>query len=94
MTQAQAQAHALVREFWVNWQGAVLRSLLARDTQALEVVVRRSLQGMKTWLLGWQTECDQRAQPTASASALPRTSDQRHRQKRNQIKELQQSLDL
>ncbi len=47
---AQAQAQALAREFWVHWQGAVLRSLLTRDAQALEAVVRQFLMAVKAWL--------------------------------------------
>jgi Tetracyclin repressor-like, C-terminal domain len=111
MALAQAQAQALVREFWVNWQGAVLRCLLARDAQALEAVVRQFLQGVKAWLLSWEAEFEQRAQPTRSsrrlagaqtyetgettpAPVLPSASGARTRKKPNEIKDLQQSLDL
>jgi TetR/AcrR family transcriptional regulator, transcriptional repressor for nem operon len=111
MTLAQAQAQALVREFWVNWQGAVLRCLLARDAQALEAVVRQFLLAVKAWLLSMEAEFEQRTQPTRSsrrstgaqayapsettpALALPSASGIRTRKKPNEIKNLQQSLDL
>jgi TetR/AcrR family transcriptional regulator, transcriptional repressor for nem operon len=111
MALAQAQAQALVREFWVNWQGAVLRCLLARDAQALEAVVRQFLQGVKAWLLSWEAEFEQRAQTTAAtkrkvgaqnyahgqAAAMPASPPMANaysRKKRNEIKGLQQSLDL
>jgi TetR/AcrR family transcriptional regulator, transcriptional repressor for nem operon len=111
MVLAQAQAQALVREFWVNWQGAVLRCLLARDAQALEAVMKQFLHAVKAWLWSWKAEFEQRAQPTAAtkrkwdaqnhvpgqaAQALVSspTSNARSRKKHNEIKDLQQSLDL
>jgi TetR/AcrR family transcriptional regulator, transcriptional repressor for nem operon len=36
-------------EFWVAWEGAVLRSLLARNPQALHGVVRRSMSQLCDW---------------------------------------------
>lgn len=45
----QSQCDDWAREFWVAWEGAVLRSLLARNPDALHAVVRRFGHQLEAW---------------------------------------------
>jgi TetR/AcrR family transcriptional regulator, transcriptional repressor for nem operon len=45
----RSRCDAWAREFWVMWEGAVLRSLLARNPLALQGVVQRGLQQLLDW---------------------------------------------
>ncbi len=45
----QMRCDASARDFWVTWQGALLRSLLARSPQALHAVVQGFLTQVSIW---------------------------------------------
>jgi TetR/AcrR family transcriptional regulator, transcriptional repressor for nem operon len=80
----QSQCDDWAREFWVAWEGAVLRSLLARNPDALHAVVRRFGHQLEAW-----AELEQVRRPRAAAaekSAKPK--------KPNKIKEVQTQLNF
>jgi TetR/AcrR family transcriptional regulator, transcriptional repressor for nem operon len=74
--QALSQAHA--RAFWVNWQGALLHSQLARNAQALQVVQQQLQQQVMDIVLQLRRQQPD-AKPVASTqltAQLPKAKQQ------------------
>jgi TetR/AcrR family transcriptional regulator, transcriptional repressor for nem operon len=80
----RSQCDAWSREFWVAWEGAVLRSLLARNPEALQTVVRRFGHQLEAWA---ELEQGRKAKPVSLAS----TSKAK---KSRKIKEVQSQLNF
>lgn len=62
---SKALSQSLARAFWVNWQGALLHSQLARNAQALQSVVQQLQQQVMDTVLQLR-----RQQPGAKPAAL------------------------
>jgi TetR/AcrR family transcriptional regulator, transcriptional repressor for nem operon len=80
----RSQCDAWSREFWVAWEGAVLRSLLARNPEALQTVVRR---------FGHQLEAWAELEPSRKPKAMSLENTQKLK-KPNKIKEVQSQLNF
>ena len=80
----RSQCDTWAREFWVAWEGAVLRSLLARNPDALNAVVHRFGLQLEAW-----AELEQGGAPRA-----PKSPGAKSAKKPNKIKEIQGQLNF
>jgi TetR/AcrR family transcriptional regulator, transcriptional repressor for nem operon len=80
----RSQCDAWAREFWVAWEGAVLRSLLARNPEALQTVVRQFGHQLEAW-----AELEQGRKPKPASAANTKKI-----KKPNKIKEIQSHLNF
>jgi TetR/AcrR family transcriptional regulator, transcriptional repressor for nem operon len=88
----QFQCDDWSREFWVAWEGAVLRSLLARDSQALNDVVQRSMLQLRGWP-GWMPITDS-SDGALNSSILACKLKSKKSKKSNEINDVQVRLNF
>jgi TetR/AcrR family transcriptional regulator, transcriptional repressor for nem operon len=79
-------------EFWVAWEGAVLRSLLARNPQALRAVVQRSMLQLRDWP-EWMPMTESSG-GALSGLIAPRKSKPKKSKKMNNINDIQANLNF
>jgi TetR/AcrR family transcriptional regulator, transcriptional repressor for nem operon len=80
----RSQCDDWARDFWVAWEGAMLRSLLACNVDALQAVVRKFGRQLEAW-----AELEQVRRPRAAAVEKPAKP-----KKARKIKEVQTQLNF
>jgi TetR/AcrR family transcriptional regulator, transcriptional repressor for nem operon len=96
-SQLQMQCDAWAKDFWVAWEGAVLRSLLTRSPEALQTVVRGFLAQL-TVKPGLDAPRDNAQKPPRKALKVPgaeataKSSKSKKQKKLNEINNMQGNL--